>query len=159
MLFLSRVAEKLQNLKPHPLDTRESSEENRMERLSVCSCRSTCAPLGSFLEMEWLEAEGWGACCKMGYHHSPQRTWSRASAKHFRLSAEEHGAGSKGQNSCQTNGCCQWGIGPNHKEGVRNLLTDPPTPAYWETLFSALEIYTLNVSWVPFGISTGIVSA
>lgn len=99
-----------------------------------------------------------GACCKMGYHHSPQRT-QRASAKHFKLTAEEYGAGSKGQNCRYPNGSCRWGIGSNHKEGGIDLLTDPPPPASWETLINALEIHTLNVSWVAFCISTGIVGS
>lgn len=67
MLFLSRVVEKLHNLKAHPLETRESSEENRTGRLRVCAAvGSTCALLGGFLESEWLEAEGWVLVARWG---------------------------------------------------------------------------------------------
>lgn len=128
MLFLSRVVEKSQNLKPYPQKHERALKKTGLYRMSVCAAvGSTCVLLGSSPELERLEAKGWGACCNMGYLHSPQRT-RRASAKHFKLSAEEHGAGSKGQNSCHPNGSCQWGIGPNHKEGRLDLLTDPPTP-------------------------------
>lgn len=76
-----------------------------------------CSMGGGVLQFEWFDEEWWDACCKVWYHHSPQRTQKRTSGKLCKLSVKKNGARGKGQqNSPSPNGCCQWGQVPMAKK-------------------------------------------